>query len=60
VSDTSAEGIGDRLLTPEMRRCYRLLLDMNDEQRGQILCWFCRGCNRYVGPGDSCTCERDE
>jgi hypothetical protein len=46
--------------TPEMRRAYALLLGMTEGQRGRVLCWFCDGCRRYVGPGDSCTCMRDE
>ena len=47
-------------ITPAMRDVMALLRQMTDEQRGLIFAWFCRGCNRYVGPGDSCTCERDE
>lgn len=43
-----------------MRTAYQALRDLTDEQRGQILCWFCRGCYRYMGPGEVCHCENDE
>jgi hypothetical protein len=47
-------------ITLEMAEVSRLLMGLNEAQRGLVLCWFCNGCRRYVGPGDSCTCERDE
>lgn len=37
-----------------------LLLNLSEDQRAAIFCWFCRDCHRYVGPGDSCVCMRDE
>jgi hypothetical protein len=46
--------------TFEMREAYRLLRSLTDEQRGLVLCWFCKSCWRYVGPGDTCHCENDE
>jgi len=36
------------------------LLVMTEHERGLVLCWFCNGCHRYVGPGDSCHCINDE
>jgi hypothetical protein len=47
-------------VTPEMRQARALLMGLTEEQRGLVLCWFCSSCRRYVGPGDSCNCERDE
>ncbi len=46
--------------TRGMNEAWWLLRQMMEEQRGLVLCWFCRACHRYVGPGDSCTCERDD
>lgn len=46
--------------TDDMREAFRLLMSMPNEMRGRVLCWFCDGCCRYVGPGDYCTCQRDE
>ncbi|MBX3205095.1 MAG: hypothetical protein KF764_08495 [Labilithrix sp.] len=46
--------------TDEMRQALAMLKAMTNEQRGRVLCWFCSACRRYVGPGDSCRCERDE
>ncbi len=46
--------------TPEAQEVSRLLMLLGETQRGLVLCWFCRACHRYVGPGDHCTCERDE
>lgn len=46
--------------TDEAREAYRLLRLLDERQRGLVLCWFCSACHRYVGPGDGCTCERDE
>ncbi len=40
--------------TIEMRTAYTLLREMSGEQRARLFCWFCPGCFRYVGPGDSC------
>jgi hypothetical protein len=42
------------------RAAFAALMRLTDEQRLLVLCWFCRGCGRYIGPGDSCNCERDE
>jgi hypothetical protein len=47
-------------ITAEMRQAYTALRAMTEEQRGRVLCWFCDDCRRYVGPGDHCTCSRDE
>lgn len=41
-----------------VKRAYALLGGLTDEQRGMVLRWFCRGCYRYVGPGDRCHCEQ--
>ncbi len=46
--------------TPEMAQAFALLLAMTDSQRARIFCWFCWHCSRYVGPGDWCSCARDE
>jgi hypothetical protein len=46
--------------TVEARLVFAALLRLSEEQRALVLCWFCRGCARYVGPGDHCNCERDE
>jgi len=43
-----------------MSEAYRLLMLLTEEQRGLVLCWFCSGCWRYVGPGDVCHCKNDE
>lgn len=48
------------MVTSEMSRAFKLLKGMSEEQRGLILCWFCNGCRRYVGPGEVCHCENDE
>jgi hypothetical protein len=48
------------LYTPDMRQAFNLLLKLTEEQRGLILCWFCNGCKRYMGPGDYCYCDNDE
>lgn len=47
-------------VTPEMNQTFDLLLGLSEAQRGLVLCWFCSDCYRYVGPGDHCTCMRDE
>ncbi len=47
-------------ITSEMREATRLLMLLTEEQRGLVLCWFCPGCWRYVGPGDFCHCRNDE
>lgn len=49
-----------RLRTLPQREAFSLLMEMMDEERSVVLCWFCRGCCRYVGPGDVCHCENDE
>jgi hypothetical protein len=41
-------------------QAYALLRAMTEAQRARVLCWFCSSCWRYVGPGDSCTCTRDD
>jgi hypothetical protein len=46
--------------TPEMRQAFQLLKGLTEHQRGMVLCWFCKGCDRYIGPGDYCNCMRDE
>lgn len=43
-----------------MQQAFQLLLGMTEAERGQVLCWFCGGCYRYVPPGDTCHCENDE
>ena len=50
---------------PEERRvliaaAMTALKTLTDEERGLVLCWFCRGCDRYVGAGDTCHCMNDE
>lgn len=47
-------------ITPEMKLALSTLKSLTEIQRGRILCWFCSGCYRYVGPGDYCHCENDE
>lgn len=53
-----------RALLPEraerVRRALSALMLLTEHERGLVLCWFCRGCGRHVGPGDACYCERDE
>jgi hypothetical protein len=44
----------------EPQRILAALQTMTEEQRRLVLCWFCSGCQRYVGPGDACHCENDE
>ncbi len=46
--------------TPEMKQAMALLMGMTEMQRGLLLCWFCPGCRRYMGPGDYCHCRNDE
>lgn len=41
-------------------QAYRALKLMTEHERSLVLCWFCRHCNRYVGPGDACHCSNDE
>lgn len=43
-----------------LRSAMAAVLALTEHERGYIFCWFCRGCNRYVGPGESCFCTRDE
>lgn len=43
-----------------IRLALKALMDLSEHERGFVLCWFCRGCNRYVGPGDKCHCWNDE
>ncbi len=50
----------EREVTDSMCEAMAALLKLTDEQRGRVLCWFCGGCCRYVGPGDRCHCENDE
>lgn len=56
----SHESNDQSVFTDEMRLAYRLLRGMTEEERGFVLCWFCAGCRRYIGPGESCHCENDE
>lgn len=53
-------GKDDALYTEEMKNTFLKLMRLSDRQRGLILCWFCQGCHRYVGPGDCCHCMNDE
>jgi hypothetical protein len=46
--------------TREAQEAHRLLMLLGETQRGLVLCWFCSGCYRHAGPGDYCTCQRDE
>lgn len=46
--------------TTETAKALRLLRAMTEAQRGIVFAWFCRGCCRFIGPGESCTCERDD
>jgi hypothetical protein len=39
------------------RAVYQALKEMTDDERGSVLCWFCKDCFRYVGPGDFCRCS---
>jgi hypothetical protein len=43
--------------TYEAREAYRLLKALSNEDRGRVLCWFCRSCRGYIGPGESHSCE---
>jgi len=43
-----------------VREAFRAFKALTDAERQQITCWFCRGCARYIGPGDTCHCENDE
>lgn len=50
------EGRCCHVASPAAREAFLLLMSLSEEQRGLVLCWFCNGCNRYVGPGDACRC----
>ena len=39
-----------------VRAVFKMLRLLTDDERWAILCWFCHGCHRYVGPGDRCNC----
>ncbi len=43
--------------TPSVRAAYHALLELTQEERGLVLCWFCNACRRHMPPGDHCTCE---
>jgi hypothetical protein len=43
-----------------IRLAFNALAALRPEERGQVTCWFCALCGRYVGPGDACHCENDE
>ena len=47
-------------VTAEMSEAMTLLEGLSENRRGRVLCWFCPACHRYVGPGDSCTCQAEE
>ncbi len=61
---TGIIGPNGKLVTEDraekIRQAFQCLMALTDDERGLALCWFCRGCNRHVGPGDHCTCMRDE
>lgn len=42
---------------PKVRAAFQALLELTDEQRGLVLCWFCDACHVHVGPGDAHKCE---
>lgn len=52
--------ISDPLYTPKVVRAYQAMKDLTDFERSLVMCWFCAGCWRYVGPGDNCHCMNDE
>ena len=37
----------------------KTLESLTEEERGRVFCWFCPGCHRYVGPGDSFCHDND-
>lgn len=43
-----------------IRKAAQTLDALTEFERGYVLCWFCRNCHRYVGPGDACHCNNDE
>lgn len=43
----------------DMVLAYQLLRAMTEAQRGRVLCWFCKTCHKYVGPGLSCSHPED-
>lgn len=64
---TSERGLIDETGQPmspdrkvRIRQVFQLLFDMNQWDRGLVLCWYCKFCHRYVGPGDYCNCAKDE
>lgn len=50
--------IGERLLL--VQTALACLKACDEATRGLVLCWFCRGCSRFLGPGEDCHCENDE
>lgn len=50
----------ENLISDEVRQAFQCLKALSEFDRGLVLCWFCKYCHRYVGPGDSCTCTKDE
>lgn len=43
-------------LTDAMRIAYHALRRLDRLQRGRVLCWFCRDCDAYIGPGEAHQC----
>jgi len=41
-------------------KAYQAMKELSPDERKSVMAWFCDRCLRYVGPGDSCHCWRDE
>lgn len=37
---------------PKTKQAMDALMALTPHERGLVLCWFCRACHAYVGPGD--------
>jgi hypothetical protein len=46
-------------VTITMHMAMGLLKAMHPEQRSRLLCWFCRDCCEYIGPGKQHICHAE-
>lgn len=46
--------------TDAVRVAFAAMKVLTDDERGEVMCWFCSGCFRYIGPGVTCHCMNDE
>lgn len=42
------------------RAAFQAMLRCTEDERAEVMAWFCRGCLRYIGPGEHCHCSNDE